>query len=138
MTDQSGKPLVVDLDSGKADETADFSGIRHARKYVLVDVDGASILAHGSLNDFPYHAALVEGVCRHFELAGEWAGKPDRFELFDKRACLRGGGWLAPDEATGAIRIYGYSTVYGQPERAYLMAVVGQLISDGLSFRIEP
>ena len=116
---------IVDFSDGS---TTPDEGETHDKplvcKMIVIAVSGTIHLVFGPVNEFGYHANLVDRFCSQRDLAAAWVRKPDIVEVLEQDVQIRGGGWMKIDKSKSLIEIYGRSTAYGRFDKEQLKLLV--------------
>jgi len=89
-------------------------------KFVLVSVGQEHCFVFGPVQEFAYHANLINRFCSDRGIPTAWVRRPDRVQVYDKQVRLHGGGWMEINPQESTIRIWGHSSVYGRFDREIL------------------
>ncbi|RKX26831.1 MAG: hypothetical protein DRP47_07555 [Candidatus Zixiibacteriota bacterium] len=93
-------------------------------KFVLIDAPDEVAMVFGTIEEFPYHATLVDRFCKQRQLACEWIKRPDLVELFEPDYDILGGGYMDFRPVERFITFSGASTAYGSFPQLELSAVL--------------
>ncbi|MEA2031219.1 MAG: hypothetical protein U9N55_06460 [candidate division Zixibacteria bacterium] len=93
-------------------------------KFVLIDAPDEIAMVFGTIEEFPYHATLVDSFCRQRQLASAWVKKPDIVELYESDYNILGGGYMDIRSFENRISFSGASTAYGSFPQFELKAVL--------------
>jgi hypothetical protein len=93
-------------------------------KFVSLLVESTPHLIVGPVDDFPYHANLIDRFCNERNIASAWEHKPDLVEVYDTNVEIHGGGWMRIDPVHKSIKVYGRSTAYGTYDRDVVTEVI--------------
>ncbi len=83
-------------------------------KFVVISNSDSMKLVWGPLEDFPYHANLIDKYCEFKEVPSNWIKKPDLVEIIDSDYEIRGGGWMEVNTELNVVILYSESTAYGK------------------------
>lgn len=83
-------------------------------KFVIMKYQGRLVLLWGLVDEYPYHANLIEQFCDSHDIPRSWANKPTLLELFDSNTQIRGGGYAEIQTGPKRIVFGGRSTAYGK------------------------
>lgn len=85
-------------------------------KFVLISNERQVHLVFGLMKHYPYHANLVERFCQDRDIPSLWVRKPDLHEILEKDYQVKGGGMMEINPTSRVLKVFGYSTAYGQFE----------------------
>ncbi|MDF1544490.1 MAG: hypothetical protein P1R58_05240 [bacterium] len=93
-------------------------------KFVLLNNGRGANLVFGPLDNFPYHANLVDQFCIENNIAATWERKPDLVAILQEDWLVQGGGWMEIDPISKQMKFFGRSTAYGRFDPALLNQVL--------------
>lgn len=82
-------------------------------KFVILGKGEHYLLIFGDIQEYPYHANLLDGYCKREGIARHWVRQPDQLAIEDPQYQVLGGGYLELDGMRKRVRIYGSSKAYG-------------------------
>lgn len=82
-------------------------------KFVILGKGEHYLLIFGDIQDYPYHAKLLEGYCKREGIARHWVRQPDQLHIEDPQFQVLGGGYLELDGIRRKVRVSGSSKAYG-------------------------
>ena len=82
-------------------------------KFVVLGRGEHYLLIFGDIQEYPYHANLLDGYCKHAGIARHWVRQPDQLHIEDPQYQVLGGGYLELDGIRRKVRISGSSKAYG-------------------------
>jgi hypothetical protein len=118
LTDQSPAEAIPEIVNLAGDGRIPSGGRKTARwnawKFVVIKRERRIHLVVGPVSLYRYHASLVNGFCRRYEIPASRAKGGHRVEIFDHSIRVLGGGHVSVDSESRRIRLFGQSTAYGQ------------------------
>ncbi|MBU8933012.1 MAG: hypothetical protein KOO62_03295 [candidate division Zixibacteria bacterium] len=114
----------VDLTGGLLNGDRGSAPDRFTCKFMIVRGPDEIVMILGSLNEYPYHANLLDQFCHRRELASIWAREPDVVDLHEPGYDILGGGYVEIQRAEWRLRFSGASTAYGAFPQYELNALV--------------
>ena len=106
---------------------ADKSGGPHTCKYVVIERADKMIAIMGLIDDYRYHANLLEAYCNDNGIPAHWVGKPDLLEIAHPEVQVLGGGWMSFEPKRGRIVLYGSSKAYGRFDHNRLVGLISNI-----------
>ena len=105
-------------------KTSDPHSGRVVCKFLLVEHLDTLLMLIGEVEEFRYHAMLLNRFCSSRNIPASWAKKNEYLEVFDQGVQIRGGGWLEVVPSQQYARVYGSSSAYGPFETVTLRQIV--------------
>jgi hypothetical protein len=111
---------------------------RIVSKFLLIEHMNTLLMLIGEVDEFRYHAQLLDRFCSNRGIAASWVKRDEYLEVYDKSLRIRGGGWMEVTPEGQYARIYGSSSAYGQYETVTLRQIVDlHPFFEGIQVRIE-
>ncbi len=83
-------------------------------KFILVKSDDEISMLFGGINEYPYHANLLEQFCSQQNIPSFWSKKPDELTMQSDIFKLCGGGWVEVNFGEKKFTFFGESKAYGK------------------------
>lgn len=92
-------------------------------KFVQVSLFSDDFILMGRLDEYAYHAKLVERFCDANEIASYWVRSANLLKVTDLDCVVQGGGWFSMNNGDLTLDLYGHSTAYGGYDRNLMQQI---------------
>lgn len=113
------KTKIFDLISKEAAST-DNQKEKVLGKFILVKSADEISMLFGGIDQYQYHANLLDYFCNQQKIPSFWSKKPDELTMQSDSFSLCGGGWLEIDFKLKKYTFFGESKAYGKFELSEL------------------
>ena len=116
--------MQLEVISYNGSKTSDPNAGRMVCKFLLVEHRETLLMLIGEVEEFRYHAMLLNRFCTSREIPASWIKPNEYLEVYDEGLRIRGGGWLELVPEKQFARMYGSSSAYGPFETVTLRQIV--------------